>query len=80
MSGATNCPETPRQKMIAMMYFQAVKTAGQYTLNTLKYDTNEAYLDEAYFKQKLDRYEGALNYSKYIQSCKENLVESGVLY
>ena len=73
--GGDNSSLANDQKMIAMMYFQAVKTAGRYTLNTLKYDD-----DEEYFRQELNRYEGALNYSKYIQSCKENLVESGELY
>ena len=73
--GGDNSALADDQKMIAMMYFQAVKTAGKYTLNTLKYDD-----DEEYFRQEIDRYEGALKYSKYIQSCKENLVESGELY
>ena len=55
-------------KLLSSMYFESLKATGKHTAACMK--------DSAYFEQKFNRYDEALNYDAYIRSCKELVAES----
>ena len=59
---------TADQKMIAILYFESIRTAESYCRNCVD--------DPAYMDQHFDRYDDSLIFDAYIRSCKENLADS----
>ena len=79
MSGATNCPETPRQKMIGMMYLVLTAMLAL-NVSTNVLDAFEKVDESLHITLDNTDEQNAMQYRRFERAYKENPVKVGQLY